>query len=127
VYPLSSLNGLNVERESNILKAVGLDQFVSSPSTNKCHSDIVCDTMSTGQRQCLSIARLLYHSSANTVAFLDEVTSAMDEQTEECIYSAVVESVGTFVSVGHRSTIKKFHTHELRISKHGTLSFQTLI
>ncbi len=86
-----------------------------------------CEKFSTGQRQCLSIARLLYHTCTSTVALLDEVTSAMDEWTEKEIYSAIVRHVPTFVSIGHRSSVRKFHSHELKIRKDGSYSFEPLI
>jgi putative ATP-binding cassette transporter len=45
------------------------------------------------------------------MALLDEATSALDEATEENMYSMLRERLKktTVVSVGHRSTLNKFH------------------
>jgi ABC-type uncharacterized transport system fused permease/ATPase subunit len=86
----------------------------------------VCERMSTGQRQCLAVARLLYHSDSKMVACLDEITSGMDEFTEEAVYKSIVQHVPTFISVGHRSSVKKFHSHELHICKDGHYTFVAL-
>ena len=43
------------------------------------------------------------------IAFLDEATSALDEPNEEHLYKLVRESGVTYVSVGHRSTLRAFH------------------
>lgn len=50
---------------------------------------------------------------------MDEATSALDEQTESAMYSLVLEKLTktTVVSVGHRSTLNKFHQKELYLDK----------
>ena len=53
---------------------------------------------SPGQQQQLCLARLLL--GAPDVALLDEVTSALDEDSEALIYAALVASCATIVSVG---------------------------
>lgn len=103
--------------------------------------------LSLGEQQCLSMARLLFHyirasvprisvshSASNTpllpsisspgssgqlhtIVLLDEVTSAMDEECEEKIYRLLQRFVPAYISVGHRSTIRPFHTQELKLSK----------
>ena len=48
--------------------------------------------------------------------FLDEATSAMDEETEEKMYRLLTALPGTTViSIGHRSTLDKWHNRVLRI------------
>lgn len=77
--------------------------------------------LSPGQQQCLAIARLLFTAQSISVGasqvrmlvLLDEATSAMDEETEETIYRALQLRFPSFISVGHRSSIRRFHTHEL--------------
>ena len=51
--------------------------------------------------------------------FLDEATSALDEATEEAMYRLMAERLRqtTVVSVGHRSSINKFHKQELYLEK----------
>jgi putative ATP-binding cassette transporter len=74
--------------------------------------------LSLGEQQRISFARLLLKKPA--VAFLDEATSALDEPNEERIYQYLKKHRYTYVSVGHRSTLLKYHDMLLRIGKNGT-------
>lgn len=73
--------------------------------------------LSLGEQQRLSFARLIMKKPA--VAFLDESTSALDEPNEELLYSYLRDQRCTYVSVGHRSTLLKYHDWLLRIGKNG--------
>jgi len=73
--------------------------------------------LSLGEQQRLSFARLLIKKPA--IAFLDESTSALDEPNEERLYAHLRKHRYTFISVGHRSTLLKYHTHVLMIGKDG--------
>ncbi|MEK7951153.1 ABC transporter ATP-binding protein/permease [Luteolibacter soli] len=74
--------------------------------------------LSLGEQQRLSFARLLMKKPA--VAFLDESTSALDEPNEEHLYEYLKEHRYTYVSVGHRSTLLKYHDWLMRIGKDGS-------
>ncbi|OYV06250.1 MAG: ABC transporter ATP-binding protein, partial [Verrucomicrobiales bacterium VVV1] len=74
--------------------------------------------LSLGEQQRLSFARLLIKKPA--IAFLDESTSALDEPNEERLYAHLRKHRYTFISVGHRSTLLKYHTHVLQIGKEGS-------
>jgi len=54
--------------------------------------------------------------------FLDEATSAVDEETEARLYSLLRERLPgtTVVSVGHRSTLRAFHARRLTVTPNGT-------
>lgn len=67
--------------------------------------------LSGGEQQRLIFARLLVHKP--DFVFLDEVTSALDEENEERLYKTLQRMGATYVSVGHRSTLDKFHTQSL--------------
>jgi putative ATP-binding cassette transporter len=43
------------------------------------------------------------------IAFLDEATSALDEANERLLYERLHTLGLTYVSIGHRSTLKEFH------------------
>ena len=57
--------------------------------------------LSLGEQQRLAFLRLLLHQPA--LAFLDEATGALDENTEASLYTLLRSSCQTFVSVGELS------------------------
>ena len=72
------------------------------------------DTLSTGEQQRLAFARLFLHSPK--VAFLDEASSALDAGNEARLYALLFAKLETFVSVGHRTSLVKFHTFVLEFN-----------
>ena len=82
--------------------------------------DIVADwshVLSVGEQQRLAFVRA--HIQEPLWLFLDEATSALDEETEAKMYTLVGERLPatTIVSIGHRSTLNKYHQHILRLDK----------
>ena len=73
--------------------------------------------LSLGEQQRISFARILI--SRPGYVFLDEATSAVDVPTEARLYGTLIESNTTFVSVGHRETILRFHDRALRLEANG--------
>lgn len=73
--------------------------------------------LSVGEQQRLAFVRA--HIQQPQWLFLDEATSALDEDTEANMYSLLQERLQqtTVVSVGHRSTLKKYHELVLRLNK----------
>ncbi|KAG6544876.1 hypothetical protein Mapa_013566 [Marchantia paleacea] len=71
--------------------------------------------LSLGEQQRLAFARLLI--SKPRLALMDESTSALDEENEMLLYGEIKKSGITYISVGHRTTLKQFHSHILKISK----------
>jgi putative ATP-binding cassette transporter len=69
--------------------------------------------LSVGEQQRLAFARLLL--TKPRFAILDEATSALDIPNETSLYQQLLESHTTVISVGHRSTILKFHTQILEL------------
>lgn len=79
-----------------------------------------CDwskVLSLGEQQRVSFARVLI--SKPKFVFLDESTSAVDIPTEALLYQTLIDSELTFVSVGHRETILRFHERALRLTSDG--------
>lgn len=71
--------------------------------------------LSPGEQQRVAFARaLLFQPSW---LYLDEATSAMDEEDEALLYQALIDELPdvTLVSIGHRSSLKRFHRRLLRI------------
>ena len=73
--------------------------------------------LSIGEQQRLAFARLLL--TRPRYAMLDEATSALDIANEAKLYRQLLETGTTLVSVGHRSTILKFHTQVLELTGDG--------
>ena len=72
------------------------------------------DELSLGEQQRLAFARVLVRKPQ--LAILDEATSALDLGTEAAMYGALGRSAGlTYVSVGHRPSLLRFHAARLRL------------
>ena len=67
-----------------------------------------------GEQQRLAFARLLLNSPK--VVVLDEATSALDVETESRLYALLRDREVSFISVGHRPTLKAFHDTVLELS-----------
>jgi vitamin B12/bleomycin/antimicrobial peptide transport system ATP-binding/permease protein len=94
---------------------------------NECHIgylikelDIIADwsnVLSVGEQQRLAFVRTLIYKPK--WLFLDEATAALDEETEAAMYNLVAKILPqtTVVSIGHRSSINKFHRLEMYLEK----------
>ena len=73
--------------------------------------------LSIGEQQRLAFVRA--HIQQPKWLFLDEATSALDEDTEATMYALLAERLQqtTLVSIGHRSTLNKYHELLLYIDK----------
>ncbi|WP_342586719.1 ATP-binding cassette domain-containing protein [Limnoraphis robusta] len=70
--------------------------------------------LSIGEQQRLAFARLLLHQPE--YAILDEATSALDIDNEELLYQHLQKTGIHLISVGHRSTLFKYHQRVLELS-----------
>jgi vitamin B12/bleomycin/antimicrobial peptide transport system ATP-binding/permease protein len=75
--------------------------------------------LSLGEQQRLAIGRVLLNRPL--AVFLDEASSALDEGLEDAMYRLLRESLpgATLVSVGHRSSLLRFHTAVLDLLGEG--------
>jgi ABC-type uncharacterized transport system fused permease/ATPase subunit len=69
--------------------------------------------LSVGEQQRLAFARLLIQSPQ--YAILDEATSALDETNQTQLYQQLQTTQITYISVGHRSSLRPFHHHILEL------------
>ncbi|WP_455923565.1 ABC transporter ATP-binding protein/permease [Pseudomonas putida] len=81
--------------------------------------------LSPGEQQRLAFARTLLY--APQWLYLDEASSAMDEEDEASLYQALIDELPgiTLISVGHRSSLKRFHSRHIRLEG-GHLQTQTM-
>lgn len=106
-YPL---NQADEEILLPLLTECGLSHLVEKLDTEADWSHI----LSLGEQQKLAFVRIFLRKPK--WVFLDEATSAMDEETEEKMYRLLTALPGTTViSIGHRSTLDKWHNRVLRI------------
>ena len=106
-YPLETADK---ETLSPLLMECGLSHLMEKPDTEADWSHI----LSLGEQQKLAFVRVFLRKPK--WVFLDEATSAMDEETEEKMYRLLTTLPGTTViSIGHRSTLDKWHNRVLRI------------
>ena len=78
--------------------------------------------LSLGEQQRLAFARLLL--SQPCYAILDEATSALDLQNEAELYQQLQTTKTTFISVGHRLSLLKYHHQVLELT--GNADWQIL-
>ena len=70
--------------------------------------------LSLGEQQRLAFARVVYNRPK--VVFLDESTSALDLPSEEALYLLLQDLGVTYISVGHRPSLLRFHSSRLRLA-----------
>jgi len=69
--------------------------------------------LSLGEQQRLAFGRLLM--TRPRYAILDEATSALDIKNEELLYRKLNEMETTYVSVGHRMSLLRYHHQVLEL------------
>jgi putative ATP-binding cassette transporter len=104
-YPFCDPSSVGTARLAAALGEVGLGSYASQLET----VDNWGQRLSLGEQQRLAFARVLLAEPA--LLFLDEATSAVDEAGEARLYGLLKSATWqpTVVSVGHRSTLIKFH------------------
>ncbi|MEM9276681.1 MAG: ATP-binding cassette domain-containing protein [Cyanobacteria bacterium P01_F01_bin.143] len=70
--------------------------------------------MSLGEQQRFAFARLLI--AEPQYAILDEATSALDNANEKLLYQLLQDAKITFISVGHSSSLVKYHQQILKLN-----------
>jgi putative ATP-binding cassette transporter len=99
--------GISPSREemAAALRSVGLPHLVDRLDEDGNWAQ----RLSGGEQQRLGFARVLL--ARPEIVFLDEATSALDEPSETALYRLLrdAEWHPTIVSVGHHSSLKRFH------------------
>lgn len=106
------------------LDKVNLKEMLDRVGGDLGHVEDWTNILSLGEQQRISFARIFLRKPR--IAFLDEATSALDEANERLLYNNLEKSGISYVSVGHRSTLKEYHDYLIILSKDGGVKISEL-
>jgi putative ATP-binding cassette transporter len=82
------------------------------------------NVLSLGEQQRVALARVFVNQPR--YAILDEATSALDVDNEEMVYQALADLGTTYISVGHRPSLRRYHRQCLEIQAEGQWQLEAL-
>jgi putative ATP-binding cassette transporter len=103
----------DIETIGNALERVGLGHL-----KDRIEEDLPWDqTLSGGEKQRLTIARVLLHRP--DIIVLDEATAALDPKSQNDLMKILSEEMEglTILSVGHRPELEQFHSRKLTLER----------
>ena len=107
-----------------ILKTLGLEHLVDAHEGGWDAEAEWRDVLSGGLQQRVAMARLFYHRPQ--YAILDECTSSVTLETEKAMYDNAKALGITLMTVSHRRSLWKYHTHILQFDGQGNYVFTKL-
>ncbi|PHH92771.1 hypothetical protein CDD83_5177 [Cordyceps sp. RAO-2017] len=109
---------------AGILRTLGLEHLVELYDDGWEAEAEWRDVLSGGLQQRVAMARLFYHRPQ--YAILDECTSSVTLETEKVMYDAAKALGITLMTVSHRRSLWKYHTHILQFDGQGHYVFTRL-
>lgn len=107
-----------------VLRTLGLEHLVDSYEGGWDAEAEWRDVLSGGLQQRVAMARLFYHQPK--YAILDECTSSVTLETEKVMYDNAKALGITLMTVSHRRSLWKYHTHILQFDGQGNYVFTKL-
>ncbi|MEO8205703.1 MAG: ABC transporter ATP-binding protein/permease [Chthoniobacterales bacterium] len=123
LYPQNDADA-SEENIRDVLEKVNLSEMLERVEGDLDRSVDWANILSLGEQQRVSFARLFLRYPK--LAFLDEATSALDEPNELLLYNQLRKLCISYVSVGHRSTLKAFHDYLIVLTKDGNVKVTEL-
>ncbi|MGG6296984.1 ABC transporter ATP-binding protein/permease [Leptolyngbya sp. AN02str] len=112
LYPNSGA-AVDDQQLHDVLKQVNLEDLPDRVGGFDVDLDWA-NVLSLGEQQRLAFARLILNKPRYAV--LDEATSALDLANERRLYEKLRQGGSTFISVGHRQSLLRYHDHVLHLT-----------
>merc|ERR1712224_912009 len=127
IYPESSsefdAKGGQIEHLEEIMRTVDLHYVISREGGWDAKANWK-DRLSGGEKQRVGMARMFYHKPS--YAILDECTSQVSIDMEGSMYTHAKEIGITLITVSHRTTLHRYHTHVLRFDGQGNAELRPI-